>query len=344
LIVLAFSRSLTSYELANLEVLGHHCDPKEHMLYGRCQHPECCRRTEADKAMLRSRDGIRLCGYDLYQTLKETPTFQALTQRIDDPDMAKSLSLTDLIPRQHQKWMERQSLPPETKIVKSKATLMKGKLLEEGSSEYNSTTISRGTTSSSKTKNGSHKIAHEELHEQREILLSNTYKPLLPKPIFRLSALYTAAYNNDVDTIRKIAEIPDINPNELNPENGYTALHIAVAQDNLDAAQEIVIGWIEKGLDINLRDGITGNTALHLACMKLNKQMVMILCQEDSCDPLLYKNKKGELAQDICFIQKVRHNNTNISHEIWQIIKVTVDRNVLQYELKRLQSNSKRKK
>jgi hypothetical protein len=71
----------------------------------------------------------------------------------------------------------------------------------------------------------------------------------------RLSSLYIAACNNDIDTIWEVPEISDF---KSNSENGYTSLH----RDKLEAAQEIIIGWTVKGLDINLKDGITGNTPI----------------------------------------------------------------------------------
>lgn len=41
--------ALTTHELSLLAIMGQHCNLEEHIRYGRCNHPLCCRHTEWDK-------------------------------------------------------------------------------------------------------------------------------------------------------------------------------------------------------------------------------------------------------------------------------------------------------
>lgn len=273
--------------------------------------------------MLRNPDHVRVVGYDTYNAIKDTPSFLSLTQRLSTlmPSTSQSVSSS--------------STPfdaAEPSINESSSSLMLSPSTSSASKRRPATTAESSNHSQSQQRSSTTKTKRERRIEQ-ETLMSNTLKTLLPKPLYSLSALYTAAYKNDVATIKRIAQFPDIDPNEFNEENGYTALHIAVAQGNKEAVQEILLGWVGRGLDINLPDTVLGNTALHIACQKLNKEIVMILCQEESCNPRAFRNKRGEYPLDICFIQKMKHNNSMISHEIWQIITVTIQRNELKEEI-----------
>ncbi len=170
---------------------------------------------------------------------------------------------------------------------------------------------------------------------QNELQLSNAISSsVLPKPIYRLSALYTAAFDNNCQVIQELARL-EVNPNEYNPENGYTALHIAVSQNNEAAVLEL-LHCFRGTIDLNLPERSQGNTALHLACQKLLYNMVMILCQEEDCDPLCLRNYQGEYPLDIVYIQNIKHNNNQISHQIWQVITITNQRNSLKQELQQL--------
>jgi ankyrin repeat protein len=173
--------------------------------------------------------------------------------------------------------------------------------------------------------------------QNQEIILSNSIsRYLLPKAPYQLSALYTAAFKNDIKTIQEISKLKDINPNERNKENGYTALHIAVSQNNEEAVIAL-LSCFRNIIDINVQETSNGDTPLHIAAKKLLKNIVMILCDEESCNPITCRNYVGDYPIDICYIQNVKHNNSHISHEIWQIITVTIERNKLTNELQQLQ-------
>jgi ankyrin repeat protein len=180
------------------------------------------------------------------------------------------------------------------------------------------------------------------LQNQEILLTSSISRYLLPKAPYQLSALYTAAFKNDIKTIHEISKLNDINPNERNKENGYTALHIAISQNNEEAVRELLFCFSNK-MNINLQETSFGDTSLHIAAKKLLKNMVMMLCDEESCNPLAFRNYVGDYPLDICYIQNIKHNNSQISHEIWQIITVTIERNKLTNELQQLQKkmNSK---
>lgn len=68
---------------------------------------------------------------------------------------------------------------------------------------------------------------------------------------------------------------------------GYTPLHIAVENENIDMAKLL----INKGADVNAKDG-RGDTPLHIAVKNENHEFITLLIVSKAS--LNVKNNKGE--------------------------------------------------
>lgn len=167
-----------------------------------------------------------------------------------------------------------------------------------------------------------------------DIYLANLTVDLLPKPAYHMSALYAAAYDNDAKRIAEMARL-DINPNLINPESGYAAIHIAAARGNAEAVAALVYEFGIDRIDINLVEQNSYNSALHIAIIRKAKEIVDILCDQSTINPFL-SNKDGQKPLDICYIMNIRNNNQIISHAIWQVVQVTCERVTLEKELAEL--------
>jgi ankyrin repeat protein len=127
-----------------------------------------------------------------------------------------------------------------------------------------------------------------------------------------MSPLYCAVAFHDLETIKTLGELR-INPNLIQEDTGYTALHIAAIKNHIEAVYILFhyfrnlddidirnsnnIKEKEKNkmksswLDINIQDK-KGNTALHYACKLGHEQIVAMLCQEEDINLGLHNQFK----------------------------------------------------
>lgn len=151
---------------------------------------------------------------------------------------------------------------------------------------------------------------------------------LIPDPVNKMTALYAAAFANDVKTIEQLSTLGGgVNPNVQQEESGYTALHIAVARMNTAAVYALVNCFRGK-IDLQRQDHIRGETALHIAARRNFVEIVSIISDEESCDPRTVRDFGGNLAGDL--VRK---------HECFQFIRAACERNDLLDELKSLKQN-----
>jgi ankyrin repeat protein len=150
---------------------------------------------------------------------------------------------------------------------------------------------------------------------------------LLPEPTYDMTPLYAAAFNGDIDTIHKLATL-GFNPNMQNKVNGYTALHAAVFRSKKESVFQLLHSFRGQ-IRLEVRD-YCGDTALHLASRIGHKEITSAICEEDTCDPLSRKNNRNELPLQIAR-----------SHEVFQLIKICIDRNQLRRELNEIRKYSK---
>lgn len=158
--------------------------------------------------------------------------------------------------------------------------------------------------------------------------------PMLPEPIYAMTALYAAAVFNDLPTIKKLGEM-GINPNVAQPDTGYTPLHIAAIKRYHQAVYYLLhyfhnpqssagAGNQHHWLNINARD-LHGNTALHYASRQGCEEVVAMLCQEEDIDPEV-TNDFGQRPLDIIG-----------NHQVFSYLKLAMERNALKRELASIQ-------
>ena len=87
-----------------------------------------------------------------------------------------------------------------------------------------------------------------------------------------------------------------ININDYNKKNGMTLLMISIIKQYIN----FINLFLENGADINAKNLINGNTALHYAAMIKNKEIIELLLNTNNCD-LLIKNNDNETIVDIAF-------------------------------------------
>lgn len=95
-----------------------------------------------------------------------------------------------------------------------------------------------------------------------------------------------------------------INLNDYNKKSGMTLLMISVIKQYIN----FINLFLENGADINTKNLINGNTALHYAALIKNKEIIELLLKNNNCD-LLIKNNDRETVVDIAF---KNHSRTEI--------------------------------
>ena len=99
-----------------------------------------------------------------------------------------------------------------------------------------------------------------------------------------------------------------ININDYDKQTGMTLLMISVKKQNIN----FIKLFLENGADINLKNKIDGDTALHYAARTKNKNIIELLLEDKNCD-LLIKNNKNETVVDV-----VNYNSANT--EIYSLL------------------------
>ena len=100
----------------------------------------------------------------------------------------------------------------------------------------------------------------------------------------------------DVLLYKKNTNDISININDYNKKNGMTLLMISIIKQYIN----FINLFLENGADINAKNLINGNTALHYAAMIKNKEIIELLLNTNNCD-LLIKNNDNETIVDIAF-------------------------------------------
>ncbi|MBF0527980.1 MAG: ankyrin repeat domain-containing protein [Deltaproteobacteria bacterium] len=141
------------------------------------------------------------------------------------------------------------------------------------------------------------------------IMIKNTVSLIMLLTFFLLStnafcsdSLHKAAYDGDIELVKKILE-DKVNPDERDSFGG-TALHAAMFQKNT----EIITLLIDHGFDVNAQGLSNGYTPLHDAVWADNLEAVKILLKhgartdikgKDNLTPYekAVKDKKKEIAE-----------------------------------------------
>lgn len=162
-----------------------------------------------------------------------------------------------------------------------------------------------------------------------DILVGKEIANLIADPLYKMTALYTAAFKNDTTTIEKLSTHGGgVNPNVQQEESGYTALHIAVARKNAKAVYSLV-NCFRGTIDLHRQDYVRGETPLHIASRQGYIEITSILCQEESCDPRSVPNFAGQYPLDMVG-----------NHQCFQYIKTAIERNEVLDQIRQLKGCS----
>ncbi len=160
-----------------------------------------------------------------------------------------------------------------------------------------------------------------------DIALASELSSLVDDPVYKMTALYTAAFMDDIETIEVLSTLGGgVNPNVQQEESGFTALHIAVARKNVRSVFALVNCFRGK-IDLHRQDFIRGESPLHISSRQGYVEITSILCQEESCDPLKVANFGGKYPLDLV-----------ANHQCFQYIKAAIERNSLLNQIKELSS------
>lgn len=100
----------------------------------------------------------------------------------------------------------------------------------------------------------------------------------------------------DVLLYKKNTNDMRININDYNKKNGMTLLMMSIIKQYIN----FINLFLENGADINAKNLLNGNTALHYAAMIRNKEIIELLINNNNCN-LLIKNNDSETVVDIAF-------------------------------------------
>ena len=139
---------------------------------------------------------------------------------------------------------------------------------------------------------------------KQKINLSTTYEENSLYNINKNYFFYFFENNHNMENKYKIANIIfkknkenknfKININDYDKQTGMTLLMLSVVKQYINFIQL----FLENGADINLKNLIDGDTALHYAAKIKNKKIIELLLQDKNCD-LLIKNGKNETIIDV---------------------------------------------
>ena len=101
---------------------------------------------------------------------------------------------------------------------------------------------------------------------------------------------------SDVLLYKKNTNDMRININDYNKKNGMTLLMMSIIKQYIN----FINLFLENGADINSKNLLNGNTALHYAAMIRNKEIIELLINNNNCN-LLIKNNDSETVVDIAF-------------------------------------------
>ena len=99
-----------------------------------------------------------------------------------------------------------------------------------------------------------------------------------------------------------------ININDFDKQTGMTLLMLSVIRQYIN----FIKLFLENGADINLKNLIHGDTALHYATKIQKKEILEVLLKDKNCD-LFIKNSKNETAVDVA-------NNYSANTEIYSLL------------------------
>ncbi len=99
-----------------------------------------------------------------------------------------------------------------------------------------------------------------------------------------------------------------ININDYDKQTGMTLLMLSVVRQYYN----FIKLFLENGADINLKNLIDGDTALHYAAKIKNKKIIELLLEDKNCD-LLIKNGKNETIIDVA-------NYNSVNTEIYSLL------------------------
>jgi len=101
---------------------------------------------------------------------------------------------------------------------------------------------------------------------------------------------------SDVLLYKKNSNDIRININNYNTKNGMTLLMMSIIKHYIN----FINLFLENGADINAKNLINGNTALHYAALIRSKEIIELLLKTNNCN-LLIKNNDNETVVDIAF-------------------------------------------
>lgn len=135
---------------------------------------------------------------------------------------------------------------------------------------------------------------------------------LIPRPIYQLTALMTAALKEDLEAIRIMAQ-NFIDPNQRQPETLQTALHHAAHANKVRSVQAILKYFHPEyqlkyrknttdnihrhPLQVNLRDH-QGDTAVHIACRAGHLEVVEAITADERCRPAIPPTTQSQDRRD----------------------------------------------
>ena len=174
---------------------------------------------------------------------------------------------------------------------------------------------------------------------KNKINLSTNYEENNSYSINKNYFFYFFENNHNVENKYKIAKSIlqknkenkniQININDYDKKTGMTLLMLSVVRQYTNFIKLL----LENGADINLKNLIDGDTALHYAAKIKNKKIIELLIENEHCD-LLIKNYKNETVIDVA-----NYNSANT--EIYSLLAQKYGEQQKLFEEKNIQDKNK---